>query len=221
MFDLTDVVQSLLLLGGYRRDWQNERDEWEAALRESSAVGWFPGEGWRPDGFRTEFPLPAYVRITDRDAYWGAKLVTAFTDQQIRAAVSAGGYAAADAARLERALRARRDAIGRQWLTRLSSVELPGLSSDGRELCFRDVAIARGAARVGGVLYGVLTGDEQRWLPAQGARSCLPLPALRGDYVVITILTRIEGVLARAARVHLAWRSGERRFAVVGFERDE
>jgi hypothetical protein len=221
MFDFAGVVQSLLLLGAYRRDWQDHRAEWVTAMGESTAVGWFPGGGWSPDSFRTLFPLPAHVRITERDAYWGAKLVTAFTDEQIHAAVGAGGYSALDATRLELALRVRRDAIGRKWLTRLSAIERPELSRDGRDLCFGDMAIERGAARVGTVLYGVLVDGGQRWLPALGARTCLPLPELHGDYVVVTILTRIERVLGRAARVHLAWRSGDGRYAVVGFERDE
>jgi hypothetical protein len=221
MFDLGRQVKALLLLGVFRRDWQGKRDDWEAALREAPALGWFVADQWRPGRFRTAWPLPAYVRMTDRDGYWGAKVVTAFTDEQIRAAVSAGRFAAADAARLERALRARRDTIGRYWLRRVTAVEQPALSADGATLCFRDLAIERGGARVGGVRYTVVAGGQRRWFQAQGPRSCLPLPPLRGRYAVVAIVSRVEGMLARPARVHLAWRSHQRRFAIVGLERDE
>jgi hypothetical protein len=221
ILDFSRQLKALVLLGVSRRRWQGKREDWEAALREAPALGWFVGDGWSPGGFRTAWPLPAYVRMTDRDAYWGAKVVTAFTDAQIHAAVSAGRFAAADAARLERVLRARRDAIGRHWLRRVTAVEQPVVSASGDALCFRDVAIEWGAARAGGVRYTIVVGVERRWFHAKGPRSCPPLPPLRGDYVVVTVVARVDGMLARPARVHLAWRSGERRFVVVGLERDE
>jgi hypothetical protein len=146
--------------------------------------------------------------------------------------VSAGGFAAADVARLERALRARRDAIGRYWLRRVTAVEQPTLCAgrcpagpapfpDGTALCFRDLAIERGGARADDVRYTVVAGGQRRWFQAQGPRSCLPLPLLRGEYAVVTIVSRVEGVLARAARVHLSRRSGQRGLAIVGLDRDE
>jgi hypothetical protein len=221
ILDFSRQMKALVLLGLFRRSWQGKRDDWEAALRDAPALGWYVVEGWRPDRFRTAWPLPAYVRMTDRDGYWGAKVVTAFTDEQIGAAVGAGRFAARDAARLERVLRTRRDAIGRHWLRRLTAVEQPALSPGGAALCFRDVAIERGAARAGGVRYTVVAGGERRWFHAHGPRSCLPLPLLPRDYAVITVVSRVDGVLARAARVHLAWRSGQSRFVVVGLDRDE
>jgi hypothetical protein len=221
ILDLSRQLKSLVLLGLSRRSWQGRRDDWEAAQRDAPALGWFPGEGWSPAEFRTAWPLPAYVRMTDRDGYWGAKVVASFTDAQIRAAVGAGRFSAADAARLERALRARRDAIARHWLRRVTAVEQPVLSAGAAALCFRDAAIERGAARAGGVRYTVIANGERRWFHAQGPRSCPPLPPLRGEYVVVTIVSRVEGALARPTRVHLSWRSGERRFVVVGLERDE
>ncbi len=135
--------------------------------------------------------------------------------------MSAGRFSAADAAGLERALRARRDAIARYWLRRVTAVEQPVLSRGGAALCFRDAAIESGAAPAGGVRYTVIVGGERRWFHAQGPRSCPPLPPLRGEYVVVTVVSRVEGALARPTRVHLAWRSGQRRFVVVGLERDE
>jgi hypothetical protein len=184
-------------------------------------VGWCPGEGFRPEEFTTVFPLPAHVRMTDRDGYWGAKIVTSFTDDQIHAAVSAGGYRPDDAARVEQALRARRAAIGRYWLTRLSAIERPEVAADGKTVCVLNAAIERRAARVGEVLYGLLAGSTQHWQPADGIRTCLALPRLDGPYPVVTLLSRVEGVLVRAARLHLAWRADEGHFVVAGFERDE
>jgi hypothetical protein len=221
LFELSNSLQRLLTFGVYRRDWQEERRVWEASVRVSPAVGWFPSQGWSPEEFTTVFPLPAHSRMTDRDGYWGAKIVTSFTDDQIHAAVSAGGYRPDDAARLEDALRARRDAIGRYWLTRLSAIERPEISADGKTLCVYNAAIERRAARVGGVLYGLLAGGTQHWQPADGIRTCLAMPQIDGPYAVVTVLSRVEGVFVRAARLHLAWRADEGHFVVAGFERDE
>ncbi len=69
ILDLSRQVKALVLLGLSRRSWQGRRDDWEAAQREAPALGWFAGESWRPGEFRTAWPLPAYVRMTDRDGY--------------------------------------------------------------------------------------------------------------------------------------------------------
>src|SRR5262249_29642169 len=92
-FELGATVEALATFGASGRGWQEDRHKWEAAIRASPAVGWYPSDGWSPEDFRTVFPLPAHVRMTDRDGYWGAKIVTSFSDAQIRAAVAAGGYA--------------------------------------------------------------------------------------------------------------------------------
>ena len=56
--------------------------------------------GWattsrRSTGLRTSersIPQPAFREMTDRDGYWGAKIVASFSDEQIAAAVEAAHY---------------------------------------------------------------------------------------------------------------------------------
>ena len=84
------------------------------------------------------------MRLTARDAYWGAKLVTAFSDAQLAAVVASARLPARDAAYVERALRVRRDIIGRRYLRAVAAVENPTLSPDGDQVCFDDLAIDRG-----------------------------------------------------------------------------
>jgi hypothetical protein len=72
----------------------------------------FDPEGWRPD-----YPNPAFDERTDRDARWGARIVAAFTDEHIRAAVAAAQYSDPRAAEyVTRVLIERRDKIARRWL---------------------------------------------------------------------------------------------------------
>ena len=166
--------------------------------------------------------------MTDRDAYWGAKVVTSFTDDQIRAAVAAAHYAPDTAARLVKALAIRRDRIGARYLVQMTALEEPFVDPDAQRLCFRDLAVARGYAPAG-VSYQVDVHDDGRRVfhattaPPSRASTCLRLPAIRGapPYREVTVRRTFAHHTAKAARVHVAWRGAEQKYVVVGVERDE
>jgi hypothetical protein len=225
------TLASLLTFGLYRRPYESQRDAWTALVGEHPSIGWFPAEGFDVDKFRTNRTVPAHQRMTDRDGYWGAKVVTSFTDAQLAAVVGAAGLDdPREATYLERALRVRRDIIGRRYLTATTAVEAPevvaaGSGGDAR-LCFDDLAIARGYAQAAGVRYQVAIGGERGQgfaevtVPAQGARTCVAAAGAGAGYRVVAIraeLAKPGGGHARAktSRVHL--RGGR----VVGLERDE
>jgi hypothetical protein len=162
--------------------------------------------------------------------------VTAFTDAQIKAVIAAADLPSADAAYAVHALEVRRDIIGRRYLRAIAAVEAPALSQDGREVCFQDLAIARGYAHPAEARYHIAVADglghsldsgEQR--PA-GPRTCVPIAAgdVGSGYRVVSIATTLDGgagstkrLTTKTSRIHLRWREAERRFVVVGLERDE
>ena len=78
------TMASVLTLGLYRRPYQSQRDIWTELVGAHPSVGWFPAEQFDAGAFRTNRTVPAHVRMTARDAYWGAKLVTSFSDAQDR-----------------------------------------------------------------------------------------------------------------------------------------
>jgi hypothetical protein len=166
--------------------------------------------------------------MTARDAYWGAKLVTSFTDLQIEALVDAAGYRGASARELSYALRVRRDRIGERYLVALTAVERPRVSEDGRSLCFEDLALARGFLPAGQVAHRLTVRDAQGAIrhqvevPAAGEETCLPLgdAAAGASYQIASVETVVGGWQAAAARVHLR-RQAAGRLAVIGLERDE
>jgi hypothetical protein len=229
-------LRAFFSLGLYHRPFEDQRGQWRSLVARYPSIGYFPAETFDPDAFRTNRKLPTHVRMTDRDAYWGAKLVTAFTDAQIDAVVAAADLPAPDAAYAVHALEVRRDILGRRYLRAVAAVEEPTPSPDGQQVCFRDLAIARGFARPEEALYhvevgdgrgGRLTGSDQR---PDGPRTCVPLAAREPGtgYRVVSISTTLAGgagVPARettkASRIHLRWRDAEHRFVVVGLERDE
>ncbi|MBI4511886.1 MAG: hypothetical protein HY698_19790 [Deltaproteobacteria bacterium] len=226
-FELIRTARSLVSLGTYERPWQDDQDEWEKAVRRYPSLGWLPADGWDPSSFRTKRKVPAHLRMTPRDAYWGAKLVTSFSDEQIHAAVVTGDYPRETSWELERALRVRRDAIAREWLLPMTALEEPRISQGGRILCFRDLAIERGAITAPEVKYLVTVADDRgkvlsrdAWTP-RGSEPCLGTGDQGKGYRVVTIVAKSNGHFAKGARVHYAWRELEKRHVVVGLERDE
>jgi hypothetical protein len=227
---LVEIGRSLATafsLGFYRRHYESWRDEWTATVAEHPAIGWYPAETFDVEAFRTNRKVPAHKRMTDRDAYWGAKLVTSFSDEQLAAIAAGARLDPGENAYLLHALRARRDIIGRRYLTAVTAVEAPAVVPDasGARVCFDDLAVARGYAQASGVRYRVeITDDRGRrrgamTAAAQGARSCLPAADVGLGYRVVAIGAELEAGgkwrAAKTARVHL--RDGR----VVGVERDE
>lgn len=224
--DLVRGARALVSIGLYRRAWQDDRSAYLRDVGRYPEVGYLPAESWDPSEYRTYGPLPPHFWMTDRDAYWGAKVVTSFTDDQIRAAVQAGHYSPAAAEQLARVLAIRRDQIARRYLVPMTAVEDPVVEPDAQTLCFRDLSIARGYLPRDASYRIDVRDDGQRVLravtPASRERTCMRLPAVHGrPYRTVTVRTRFANRTAKAARVHLAWRGSENRYVVVGLERDE
>jgi hypothetical protein len=222
------TLAAMLSLGLYRRPYQSQRGPWFAGVAAHPAIGWLPAETFDVEAFRTNRKVPAHKRMTDRDGYWGAKVVTSFTDAQLAAVVEAAHVSPYDATYLVHTLRVRRDIIGRRYLTAVTAVEGPVVMGEGdrSELCFDDLAIARGYAEASGVRYRVRVADDrgrqlaETTVAAQGARSCARGLDLASGYRVVAIAAALaapDGAwrFAKATRVHVSDAH------VLGLERDE
>jgi hypothetical protein len=232
LIEIGRTLRALFSFGFYERPFQSadERDDYQKLNAAYPSIGYFPAEGFDPDTFRTNRRVPAHMRLTARDAYWGAKVVTSFTDAQIHAAVETARLPAHDAAYLEHALEVRRDIIGRRYLRAVAAVENPALSSDGSQVCFDDLAIDRGYAGALEARYLFDVGDGHGVRLARGEQAatgphgCVTIGGTgRGTgYRIVSVRERLgDGQPGKAARIHLRWRDGERRFVVVGLEREE
>lgn len=81
------------------------------------SVGFIDSEVFDPAAWRPYLPNPAFDERTERDIRWGVRIVAAFSDAHIQAAVDAGRYSDPRAAAyLVRILGERRDKIVRRWL---------------------------------------------------------------------------------------------------------
>ena len=87
------------------------------------SVGHFSAERFDPPKWKPRVPNPAFRRARPDDTFWAARRVMAFTDEMIRAAVRTGRYSDPAAEKhIADTLIARRDAIGRAWLTDVNPV---------------------------------------------------------------------------------------------------
>ncbi|MDX1532027.1 MAG: hypothetical protein R3362_10925, partial [Rhodothermales bacterium] len=88
------------------------------------AVGYFKPEPFDPATWVPSYPNPAYDNATLRDAFWGAKRVVNFTDDDVRAIVDEGEITDPEArAYLVQTLISRRDQIGRYWFGRINPLD--------------------------------------------------------------------------------------------------
>ncbi|MBI2504136.1 MAG: hypothetical protein HYW07_13005 [Candidatus Latescibacteria bacterium] len=142
VWDPRTILRSLVSLGFYHKPWE------EPLLMPYPVLGYFENQTFDPGGWVPTYPNPAFERCTDRDGYWGAKIVMSFSDEQIRAMVGAGRYSDPGvAAELARLLAQRRDLIGRYWFGWVNPLD--HFAIEGGVLRFADLAVAGGLAEAG------------------------------------------------------------------------
>jgi hypothetical protein len=136
--DLSASMGRLFALGLHEDAWRGlERPE---GLPE---VGYFEAEAFDPMEWKPLEPNAAFANLTERDGYWAAKVVSAFTNAQIEAAVAEGRYPHPEAARyIAGMLAARRDKIARYWFDRVAPLDF-FVWEDG-VLRFHDLGAERG-----------------------------------------------------------------------------
>ncbi len=117
--DFAEARKSLLTFGLYQPHWRRTENRVQF-----TSVGNFASDKFKPHQWKSNFPLAAFQNMTDRDAYWAAKIVASFTDEQIRAAVETGELSDPKAAEyLTQQLIKRRDAIVREYFTRNAALD--------------------------------------------------------------------------------------------------
>jgi hypothetical protein len=125
-FDVPAIGGRLLALGFHDDPWRYlKRPE---GLNE---VGYWETAHFHPNKFKPLQPNSAFANVTDRDGYWGAKIVASFTDAHLQAVVQEASFiepAAADY--VFRILAARRDRIARYWFDRNPPLDFFRMSDD-------------------------------------------------------------------------------------------
>ena len=156
------------------------------------AVGRFESEVFDPEAWVPEYRNPAFKNRLPDDAFWAAKQVMAFTDEQIRALVQTGQYSDPRATEwIIDCLIKRRDKIGRAFFPKV----LPLDRFEVRDGClvFEDLEIHHKllASREYSVEWSKFNNDTELKTPIPGATGLgLPdqlLSSTPGTYFTATI----------------------------------
>ncbi|MBI2952275.1 hypothetical protein HYY27_09275 [bacterium] len=170
VWDPRTVGLSLFALGLYKKAWE------DPLPMKYPSLGYFENETFRPGRWAPTYPNPAFERCTNRDGYWGAKIVTSFSDEDIAAMVRTGHLSDPGAeAELTRLLIERRDMIGRHWFGRTNPLDR--FSADERGIRFEDLTVQGRLASASGTTY------LYRLLNAQG-KAAGPERELRGETLI-------------------------------------
>ena len=111
-----------------------------AKFPDNPSVGNFEAETFDPENWVPEYPNPAFLNRLPDDAFWAAKQVMAFTDQQIHAIVKTGGYSDPEAERwITHFLIQRRDKIGKAFFAKV--LPLDRFAVKENRLVFEDLAV--------------------------------------------------------------------------------
>jgi hypothetical protein len=119
--------------------------DWESVHypHKMKAAGNFTADAFDPLTWKANYPNPAFVRMTPPDAYWEAKRVMAFRDEQIRAIIEEGQFQDPKVVDyITRVLESRRDAIGRAWFRQVLPLE--GFRIVDDHLAFDDLEVRYG-----------------------------------------------------------------------------
>lgn len=230
---LWPLLGRFVTLGAYKAGWEDDPAELI-----DPAVGYIRGESFDPESWYSHWDNAAFAAMTPADAYWAAKIVAAFGDEHIRAAVETGGLPRRELVdTLVRILSTRRDRIVATWFAKVSPVEEPAVAAiagRGLELAFQDLGLATGAWSGDATEYRWTFRHEAVGRRAAGVARAGPGPRQRipvrwqedaqapevlddGEALArVEIQVRRPGVAGRPATVWLHW-TGEA-YEVVALE---
>jgi hypothetical protein len=184
-------------------------EPWRRAHQETGlpSLGYFESDVYTPQRFKPGVPMPAFRLMTDRDGYWGAKIVASFSNEQIAAAVDAAHYEDPRAtAFLVRNLIVRRDKIARHWFGRVAPLDFFSVT-DG-VLNFHDLAVDIGLARARN--YDVEVDARGAHAPTSThlklTGTAIPLPVSTSGSDHLAIELSIAGNGAKSTEVELTRR---------------
>jgi hypothetical protein len=134
LYDLKRAGKNLVSFGVYTPAWQRAK---YPGIR---SVGHFESKIFDPELWITDQDIAAFSNRLPDDEYWAAKLVMAFSDEDIRAIVESGEYSDPRAVDwLVTSLAERRDKIGRAYFTKV--LPLDNFEVQGNTLAFEDLAV--------------------------------------------------------------------------------
>lgn len=184
-----------------------------------TGVGLFDSWSFDPLSWKSNYPNPAFLLMDREDAFWAAKQVAAFTDEEIRALVDTGEYSDPRAAEwIADSLAKRRDKIAEAWFSRV--LPLDKFSVVGSKLTWEDLGARYDFAKRREYSVRWASSDENGRLTPLPNATGREVPALQSSspYLAAVIECAHSGTACgRAITVYL--RECQTRVEVVGIDR--
>jgi hypothetical protein len=190
--------------------------------------GYYNVKDFDPEGWKNEYPNPAFSRMTERDGAWMARILSRFTPEMVVALSKLGEFSdPGDTAFVAETLEGRLERILERYLTRLSPIADVHVE-DGALLCGVDLAELRSVRDAGTFHYAawLASGAPLAVTRRSGAGLCVALPRVAGDggppddaasrYVEVAIT---DGVASGPLVAYLYDRGPARGYALAGIER--
>lgn len=209
-FEWTESAKLLFSLGFYVPYWSR------ADYPDFPSIGRFEWKTFDPERWVPEYHNPAFMNRLPDDEFWGAKLVKAFSDEDIRAIVSTGQYSDPKAAEwLIECLIQRREKIGRTYFAKV--LPLDQFKVRNNELVWDDLAQIHGYGGAGtiNVQWSRFDNETERRTPINGATTPRIPEISNGDYVVAQLVQASR--TSHTISVYLRKKNTETE--VVGIER--
>jgi len=213
-------------LGLYDRHWIRIR------YPAYQSLGRIEADYFRPERWKPEYPNPAFVNGLPEDAYWAAKIVMSFTDEEIRRIVATGQLSDKRAEEyLVQCIIKRRDKVGRYWLNQLNAAD--HFRVEGEQLHFEDVAVKHAVAQAPAAYaaewyrYDNIRDRKTPMRVKQEVKgSPLAIPAevftaRPGEYFTAQIRRKVDGSDKIAKAVHVYLRRETGGVTLAGIEREE
>ena len=192
------------------------------------SVGLFESESFEPERWKPNYPNRAFSNMQPDDAFWGARLVSRFSDEAIRAIVEQAGYDDPEAVDyLAQTLSRRRDLIARTWLTGVNPIAEVSLDPSG-VLTFVNAAVDARIASHGTYTIAWARFDNDSGALEQIAvekprepRGTAPAVLLsNAEYISATIWSEHPDTLPGAWPVHVYFKRDGTRWKTVGLVRE-
>ena len=226
--DIADMLSRIVTVGLAKQPGQDRTAPKLRGVSPMFSANKFDPGDWRSD-VQTYTPL---INADRFDKFWGAKLISRFTREQIRAAVEAGRFS--DPRSIDYVtdtLIARQRVTEAYWFARVNPLDGFKVSSkaDGVELCFDDLAVSNGLAVPSTTHYVVGTRDfdarefgTHSVAPADASgRTCTPpfsLSSSRDGYTIVEIETSRPNFSGRTI-VHIAREPTSAALRIIGIWR--
>ncbi len=177
------------------------QDNWRKVERPEGVdeVGYFESQYFNPKAFKPLEPNSAFANLTDRDGYWAAKIISAFTDEHLDAVVAEGRYRNPEATRyVRRMLSERRDVIARFFFDRVPPLDF--FTYERGVLRFRDLGLER----------AVYAADSTRYRFRLATVTAARARAARTDWIAlaaprIDVATAGDAVASPSQDSHPFW----------------